>query len=145
MGPLAPVSAGQIRRLKPQTTEMVAVAYADHSIAGCPPPERILARAAEQGFGRILIDTFDKRGGSAMQHMGFGRLSDFSAAAQRLGLWWARAGSIRLDDLGELRTNLGTHGNFPDCIGVRGAICKEKRTGVLCPQQLGQWQAKVNA
>src|SRR5690606_25147806 len=46
----------------------VAVAYADWSTAAAPDPRQVLHHAAEIGCRIILLDTYNKRHGTLMDH-----------------------------------------------------------------------------
>lgn len=131
----------QIRRQLPGATELVAVAYADHRQAGCLPPESILQAAAEFGIRRALIDTFTKDGRSTLDHLGTPRLRDLSQLAVSCRLWWVLAGSLRLDML----SRCAAAGIAPDCVGVRGDVCRHDRTGRLDVERIRLWQEEIRA
>ncbi len=121
------------------TTELVAVAYADHVSAKCPEPADIFDAAAKSGMGRCLIDTFSKDGRSTFSHLSEDQLVAISDQARGLGLWWTLAGSIRHDDLSRIRSSKIT----PDCIGVRGDACDDGRGGTLSVDRLKLWQKSL--
>lgn len=115
--------------------ELVAVAYADHQAAGCLDPREILQAAAAAGFRHFLLDTYVKDGKSSLDHVDRGALRAISAFAAEHALWWALAGSIRLEAV----ESLAGAGIRPDCFAVRGDVCRDDRTGELAPQRLERW------
>jgi uncharacterized protein (UPF0264 family) len=122
-------------RLDPKI-ELVAVAYADHQSAHSLPVDAVFALAAECGFRKCLVDTFKKDGRSTLDHLGIDGLQQLSASAMDRGLWWALAGSIRLEQI-EL---LFHHDIRPDCFGVRGDVCEQGRTGNLSIDRVRLWK-----
>ena len=127
----------EVRRRLTAGVELVAVAYADRP--GCPDVETVLRSALDQGFRRVLIDTFIKDGRSAIDHLGLRRLETISRWACDNQLWWALAGSIRLSSL----SMLSDRGIAPNCFGVRGDVCVGGRTGTLCENRIGQWASRI--
>ena len=121
-------------RLSPQT-ELVAVAYADFARAGSLDPESVFQAAAEAGLRYALIDTFAKEGHTTLDHLGCDGLLRLQRVAERSGLWWALAGSIRIDSW----TPLLAAGVAPDCVGVRGDVCERDREGRLDPGRVTKW------
>ena len=117
-------------------TELVAVAYADHESAGCLPAEQVFKLAAEFGFQRCLIDTFRKDGRTTVDHLGINGLTHLASVAQQRQLWWALAGSIRLDQVERFRRE----SIWPNCFGVRGDVCGGDRQGVLSTMRVMQWK-----
>ncbi len=118
------------------TTELVAVAYADHDQARSLTPESIFQRAAACGLRHCLVDTFVKDGRSIFDHLPRARLRQLlrSAAADRL--WVAIAGSLKLADVSRLLDE----GVCPDCFAVRGDVCQQGRESGLCPQKMTRWR-----
>ncbi len=131
-----------IRQLLSPQIELVAVAYADHLASGCLPAEQVFALASECGFKRGLIDTYVKDGRSTIDLLGTAALQRLSQLAERHRLWWALAGSIRLDQAESLRRQNQIQ---PDCFAVRGDVCEAGRTGVLSVSRLAAWKAVLNA
>lgn len=130
----------RLRSKLPSSVELVAVAYADHEKASALTPELILETAVAVGLKRILIDTFDKRSGSSTQIMGEERLGTFGRLARSNQLWWSLAGALTLEDAMELVHEPGGRGHLPDCVAVRGDICRSTRTSDLCSDRLRKWQ-----
>jgi uncharacterized protein (UPF0264 family) len=103
----------------------VAVAYADWQSAAAPSPEDVLSAAREVHCGGLLIDTFDKTRGSLEQHLSANRIGGLIQEAHAAGMLAVLAGGLRSEDLPNLLAL------EPDYIGVRGAVCRGSRTGIL--------------
>lgn len=110
-----------------QSTELVAVAYADFASAKSIDPISILVAAEAIGLKRILIDTFNKDGRSSIDHLGVHGIEAFAGFANRKGIWWSLAGTINLSQIDQLISAK----IYPDCIGVRGAVCEAGRATPL--------------
>ncbi|TWT76701.1 hypothetical protein CA13_71980 [Planctomycetes bacterium CA13] len=123
--------------------ELVPVAYADHQLAGCVAPERIFQLAAELGFKRCLIDTFEKNGAGSLDLLSFDRFVRLQRIAEAANMKWSLAGSMRLESV-DLLNSVGIH---PDCFAVRGDVCdpdsKIGRRGKLNAARLKAWVEKV--
>lgn len=119
-----------------RSIQLVAVAYADHDQAGCPPPESIFAAAAESGLRYGLLDTFAKDGLSTIELLGEQRLRRIAENLRHQSFWWALAGSIKLEPF---RRWLGG-GRSPDCVALRGDVCSRDRTGRLRSRRIRCWQ-----
>ncbi len=126
----------EIRCQLDDSIELVAVAYADWGVAGCPDPETLFDLASSQGFRRILIDTFQKDGRSTEDHIGTKGLVRLSRLACRHRLWWTLAGSVTASCV----SKLAGHGVSPDCYGVRGDVCRNGRGGELCSDRIAEWK-----
>ncbi|MCO8122064.1 (5-formylfuran-3-yl)methyl phosphate synthase [Stieleria sp. TO1_6] len=130
----------------PPSVQLVAVAYADHQHAGCLPVETILRIAIDAGFQRFLIDTSGKTGPTSIQILGPDRLRALGRLAHQNSIWWSLAGSIKLSQRQHL-DGIFKHGSDqqrahgPDCIAVRGDVCRSDRTGTLCPDRLRAWRS----
>jgi uncharacterized protein (UPF0264 family) len=105
------------------TPQIIAVAYADHSLAQTLAPESIRAAALDAGCAGILLDTFTKRSGNLLTWYPSAPLARWIKGGRKHGLLVAIAGGIGIGELPEVAT-LG-----PDVIGVRGAACEGGRTG----------------
>lgn len=115
----------------PKSTDLVAVAYADFSTAQSIAPIAVLHNAVDRGMTRILIDTFSKDGRTSIDHLGIDQLQTFADTAQACGVWWSLAGSINLVQVDQLLSA----GIYPDCIGVRGAVCESGRANMLSQEK----------
>lgn len=119
---------------------LVAVAYADHTAAGCLPPTQVFEIAAANGIEFCLIDTFLKNGLSTVDHLGITGLRDLQKTVNQLNLWWALAGSLTDNSV----TTIQKQGLHPNCFGVRGDICIGDRTGRLATHRIEAWKSKIS-
>ncbi|MGB1814855.1 MAG: (5-formylfuran-3-yl)methyl phosphate synthase [Rubripirellula sp.] len=131
----------QMRRALSDSTELVAVAYADWKVANCPAPDVIFRLASKHGFKRCLLDTYQKDGRSTVDHLDYPALSKLHAFSRQQGLWWVLAGSIRRPVVDELQTL----GWMPDCFGVRGDVCAGPRTTRIAPELVQAWCQRLVA
>jgi uncharacterized protein (UPF0264 family) len=102
---------------------VIAVAYADASLAASVPPDRLIAPAARAGARGILLDTFDKSGPGLRELMTIALLEAWVRSAKAEGLLVALAGRLSANDL----PWVGAAG--ADVVGVRGAACEGGRAG----------------
>ncbi|MEM6473400.1 MAG: (5-formylfuran-3-yl)methyl phosphate synthase [Planctomycetota bacterium] len=131
----------ELRQRIPDTTELVAVAYADFQQAQCPPPRQVVELAAELHFGRVLIDTNRKENGSSISLLGDSGIADVATRAARKSLWWSLAGSLALETISRCWDDWRSREIQPNCLAVRGDACAAGRTGSLCPERLRAWKA----
>jgi (5-formylfuran-3-yl)methyl phosphate synthase len=124
-----------IRERLSQRVELVAVAYADHQAADCPPVEAIFELATQLGFKTWLIDTYTKDGGSSLEYLSTSRLIDIASRARSAGAKWVLAGSIR----NEMVSPLAKAGVVPDLFGVRGDICEGSRDATIQRSRVQKW------
>ena len=114
----------------PSQIGRVAVAYADWTAAGAPPPDEILAAAAGEGCAAALVDTYDKSAGSLLDHWSRGQIAGFIAGARQRGMLAVVGGGLTRDGIAEI-VSLG-----PDYVAVRGAACRGSRSGTLDRQRM---------
>ncbi|HBV63460.1 MAG TPA: hypothetical protein DEF45_10605 [Rhodopirellula sp.] len=131
----------EIRLVLRDSTELVAVAYADWNSANCPAPEAVFRLASQHGFKRCLIDTYQKDGRSTVDHLGYSKLKKLHQVARQQGLWWTLAGSIRIPVVDELQAL----GWMPDCFGVRGDVCSGTRTTKIAHELVQAWCQRLVA
>lgn len=132
----------EVRQLLDPSIELVAVAYADHQASECLQPESIFSLAAEFGLSRCLIDTYVKDGRSTIDHLGLGGVARLSEISRQKRIWWALAGSIRLDDVIGLTQQMKQADiTPPHCYGVRGDVCDNGRGGRLLVDRVREWKA----
>ncbi len=110
----------------PDTTQRVAVGYADHVAAGAPTPRDVLRAAPQAGCRTFLLDTFQKDQGDLFAHLDDGELSDLARECRRSNIRLVLAGSLRQATL-ERALALA-----PQLVAVRGAACRGDRDGTLC-------------
>jgi uncharacterized protein (UPF0264 family) len=104
--------------------ELVAAAYAD-TPAGSLGPGKLIGIAARAGANGILVDTADKGGPGLRDLVDGNTLESWVREAHALGLSVAIAGRLGRDDL-EWVARSGA-----DIAGVRGAACRDGRTGQI--------------
>jgi uncharacterized protein (UPF0264 family) len=131
----------QVRGRLDDRIELVAVAYADFQVAGCPAPETVFRMAKEFGLRRCLLDTYRKDGRSSIEQLGMESLKRLAETAESQSLWWALAGSIRRTDPRRLDQN----GIIPNCFGVRGDVCAGTREGTLQSERVRAWRSELDA
>ncbi|MFV2069679.1 MAG: (5-formylfuran-3-yl)methyl phosphate synthase [Pirellulales bacterium] len=109
----------------PPTVSGVAVVYADWQRARAPTPDRVLAESAMLDCHVVLVDTFDKTGGSLVDHWTFRQLSDFVHAARMQGQAVVLGGSLSAATLPSI---LPLH---PEYVAVRGGACGGRRDSAI--------------
>jgi uncharacterized protein (UPF0264 family) len=115
-------------RVVPADVGRVAVVYADWRAARAPSPTAVLQAAMQQGCKAVLVDTFDKRGGSLVDLWPFEKLAPWIDRVRQNGLMAVVAGSLTLESVGTVAALL------PDYVAVRGAACRSGREGQVCPE-----------
>jgi len=119
-------------RRSPLEPEVVAVAYADHQLAGSVAPPTVLDAAAAAGARGVLLDTWSKDGRPLFAWAERSDLRRWVDGARNRGLLSALAGSLSLDHMAQIcRLN-------PDVVGVRGAACEHGRAGVISARLVRQ-------
>jgi uncharacterized protein (UPF0264 family) len=106
----------QVMEAHPQVG-WIAVAYADHTLAGAPEPREVLQAAIETRCAGVLIDTFTKRDRRLFDWMPPPVLAEWLNLARRHEILTAVAGSLHRDDLHWLRPLR------PGIVAIRGAAC----------------------
>jgi uncharacterized protein (UPF0264 family) len=109
----------------PAGVAAVAVAYADAATADAPDVENVLASARAVGCAAVLFDTFEKSGGSLIDHLGLPRLKRLIADSREAGLLAVVAGGLGADEIRQVLPLA------PDYVAVRGAACRGDRSGHL--------------
>jgi uncharacterized protein (UPF0264 family) len=118
--------------------QAVVVAYADWQAADSPPPDEVLSVAVDCGCHTLLVDTWEKSGGTLLDHLPPNELRGYIARVHRRGLAIAAAGSLSLESMPEVAA-LG-----PDWIAVRGAACHGGRDGVVLRERVAAIRAAVH-
>lgn len=128
----AEVIAGfaRVRAELPRATAVAPALYADAIDASSLdlPTLRRLSQAAASGW--VVVDTRDKSSGGLLHAWSRDELTRFVHTARQAGLRIVLAGSLPLDSVGRVLAMQ------PDLIGLRGAVCRGGRRGILCPQLL---------
>jgi uncharacterized protein (UPF0264 family) len=121
--------ASAIRRASPDC-QPVGVAYADHALAGAPGPTEVLARCASIGCPILLVDTSVKERGQLLNWLALDELAALRDQCRASKMQLALAGGITMEVLPSLVAL------EPDWIAIRGAACRDGRTGTICPQKV---------
>jgi len=128
-----------VRRRLMATTELVAVAYADHSAAQCLKPIEIFELARHLGFRRCLLDTFSKTGKTTFDHLSIQEILELQRLSCESGMKWGLAGSLTW----KLAQQACREGIHPDCYALRGDVCSVGRTSDLSIERIRAWVSKV--
>jgi hypothetical protein len=115
-----------------------AVVYADWKAASAPDPLTVLTAAIAFGCPALLVDTWDKAGGSLFELWPSESLAEFVEQAHQRGLAVALAGSLSRADISRA-VELG-----PDLIAVRGAACEGGRNGIVTRAQVQTLRELLN-
>jgi uncharacterized protein (UPF0264 family) len=119
-----------LRRALPEETELVGVIYADWLAAAAPHPSQIIDAAEHLSLRTILIDTFQKSGGTLFDLTSKAELDAWCQEIRRRIGGLVLAGSLTSDAIGralELR---------PDLIAVRGAASGGNRTATISRERV---------
>jgi uncharacterized protein (UPF0264 family) len=122
--------------LSPRATP-VAVIYADSCQANSPPPAEIIEQARKLKQAAVLIDTYDKCGPGLLRLCSIAIVQALIDEVQASPMEVAVAGQLTLEDAHAVALLK------PDYIGVRGAVCRPDRTGVIDPQALAAWRHAI--
>jgi uncharacterized protein (UPF0264 family) len=103
----------------------VAVVYADWKLAHAPEPDQVLGAAIEIGCPALLIDTWSKASGSALDHWPQESMFPFIQRARKNELRIVLAGSLGAPQIPQAMAF------EPDLIAVRGAACEGGRVSAV--------------
>lgn len=132
----------RIRAALDESTQSVAVAYADYQSAHCPTPREIFLRAAQQGLRTWLIDTHSKSAGQDVtSFLSLAELRELAALAQAANAIWVLAGSLSLPTA----RRLSDQAIRPQLFGVRGDICDRTRETPIVRAKVEAWLTFLNA
>jgi (5-formylfuran-3-yl)methyl phosphate synthase len=109
----------------PRGTCAVPVAYADWPQAQAPSPSVALWLAERSPAKLLLVDTWNKSGGTLVDQLSWQSLREIAQNAHAAGVRLALAGS--LDEAGIAKVQKLS----PAYIGVRGAACRGGRDGTI--------------
>lgn len=123
------------RRQIKRGTEVVAVAYADHTRAKSVPPAEVAKFAKRYRYKVFLLDTYVKDKKNVLSFLDPAEIAELTTTLQAGGVAVAIAGSLKLEDLKKLK------GVAPDWYAVRGAVCVGgQRTADLDPSRIKKWK-----
>jgi uncharacterized protein (UPF0264 family) len=120
-------------------TRPVAVAYADWKAANAIAPYETLRLAVAANCPAVLVDTWDKSGGSLFGHWSPEELSQYIAEARGCGLLVVLAGSLSSGSIHDAITL------FPDFVAVRGAACDGGRNGTVSRERVAFLAGQLSA
>ncbi|MEL7265935.1 MAG: (5-formylfuran-3-yl)methyl phosphate synthase, partial [Planctomycetota bacterium] len=109
-----------LRDALPPTTELVAVAYADHVAADSLSVEQTIESAGNCQFKTLLIDTFDKMGPGTISLLGRRRMRVIQSLCDASNLRLVLAGKVKQTELASPSFSRAW------MIGVRGAACGDQ-------------------
>lgn len=111
---------------------LVPVFYADHENASSPILHDGISLVLENGFRRVLVDTWNKNGCSLLDWISIVDLLEIQELIRSYQGMFVLAGSLTLSNC----TSLLREGINPDWFGFRGAVCTEGlRGGRFDPQK----------
>ena len=120
---------GTVKKLSVLTGQnhaLIAVLFADTQ-----PDLNILDLLKDAGFTGVMLDTMNKQKGSLIQLMTKTEIAQFVKQVKDRQLLCGLAGSLRLEDIPELKLHQA------DYLGFRGALCQEhNRVGRLNQQAI---------
>jgi len=119
--------------------QLIAVAYVDCATARAPDPQEVLELAIQSHAPWVLLDTFDKTGGTLINHLPADRLEEFLAAARRASCGTAVAGRLSAAAIAQLPLHL------IDVIAVRGAACAGPRTAIVDRRRVAELMRQLAA
>ncbi len=123
---------------QPQTSNPVAVIYADGEATNAPSADEVLAAAEFVGSRTVLVDTAIKDGRGLLEHWSLETLQHFLSDARRRGFTTVVGGGLTLDTIPRVAACR------PDYIAVRGAACSGPRTGTLCAARLSAVKERLS-
>jgi uncharacterized protein (UPF0264 family) len=111
---------------------IIAVAYADYSLAQTVEADFVRAAALDAGCAGILLDTFKKIGGNLLSWYPTDALARWIGENRKNGLLTAIAGGLGTREVVRISAL------DPDVVGVRGAACDGGRTGAVNSSRVAQ-------
>jgi len=110
--------------------QAVAVVYADWQAAQSPSPHDVLSAAIQYRCPALLVDTWDKSGGTLFDYWPTGELQGFVTQVRSHNISVVLAGSLT-------RQNVTTAAQLaPDLVAVRTAACEGGRTGTVSEKKV---------
>jgi|tagenome__1003787_1003787.scaffolds.fasta_scaffold20967738_3 uncharacterized protein (UPF0264 family) len=108
----------------------VAVVYADWRAAHAPSPQDVLSAAIQHGCTALLIDTWNKSGGTLFDYWPAGELRHFLAEVKSHNISVVLAGSLNGQSV------ITAAQLAPDLVAVRTAACEGGRTGTVSERRV---------
>jgi (5-formylfuran-3-yl)methyl phosphate synthase len=108
----------------------VAVVYADWRAAQAPSPQDILSAAIQRRCPTLLIDTWNKSGGTLFDHWPAAELQAFLAEVRSNDISLVLAGSLTSQSV------ITAARLAPELVAVRTAACEGGRTGTVSEKRV---------
>lgn len=115
----------------------VLVLYADGDACGAPPAPELFQFVVSEQVPVLLIDTFHKDRGRLLDIFEGWKLADMLHHFQLSNFRIVLAGSLRLADLPQLLPLR------PHYVAVRGAVCRDSRTGPIDGALVREWSQAI--
>jgi uncharacterized protein (UPF0264 family) len=115
----------------------VAVVYADWRAAQAPSPQDVLTAAIEHHCPALLIDTWDKSGGTLFDCWPLGELQAFLADVRPHNITIVLAGSLTKQSV------ITAVQLAPDLVAVRKAACEGGRTGTVSEKKVRELKKAI--
>jgi (5-formylfuran-3-yl)methyl phosphate synthase len=117
--------------------QLVAVIYADWRQANAPAPAEILGHVSQGRFQFLLVDTFEKTGGTVLDHLPPDKLGSILRKVQQMSIHTVVAGGLSVRNLSRL-TSLPI-----DLLAIRGAACTAGRNSPVKRQCIDHFKQMV--
>jgi uncharacterized protein (UPF0264 family) len=115
----------------------VAVVYADWRAAQAPSPQDVLSAAIERRCPALLIDTWNKSGGTLFDHWPPGELKVFVAEVRSHNISIVLAGSLHGQSV------ITAARLAPDLVAVRTAACDGGRAGTVSEKRVRELKKTI--
>ncbi len=121
---------GMLKAL-PEDVKPVAVIYADHQLAESPPSAEVLEVAATLDCAAVLVDTYDKSGGTLLRHWSVEQLTRSLVESRSAAPLAVVGGSLDIESA-QVAAACGA-----DYVAVRGAVCPGDRSSSIDGELVG--------
>ena len=126
------------RSYLPIGVQSVLVMYADWRTCEAPSKKLLLDFVAGQQDPIVLLDTYCKDGRSLLDYLPDYQLAEVCELIRQADSRLVLAGSLRLCDLPQLLPLQ------PDYIAVRGAVCRDSRSGPIDGALVREWSHAIH-
>ncbi len=117
--------------------KVVASCYSDYARINSISPLELPKIGAAVGVDVVMMDTGIKDGRSTFEFLTEEELMQFVSGARSYGLMTAIAGTIKFEDIPQLKRI------SPDIIGVRGCVCGGDRNSMIKKELVEQLKAEM--
>jgi hypothetical protein len=138
-GPSWRQCAETLQRRVPTGVALALAAYADHEAAASPEPLEVAKSLGDLGVEWLVIDTWRKDGRTSLD------LLEGDALCEVIGV--AEGSSVKVVLAGALSAQriVDAAGYRPAVVGVRGAVCRGGREGVVKASLVAALRRKLDA